>query len=563
MRRISTYLFLCFTLQGAVWAQQQSFLLPEDSGESIILSCDREFYGVSEHIHYFASYSAPEELESGAWSTVLYVELISWDGTKQASSKVYITDNGASGKIEIPKTIPSGVYYLRAYTRWMRNYSPISYTYLPLKILNPFSQEMLTRPAEVETDLQSMARVAEYLDDGIVLSGLKDQYGTREQVELEIQIQEELMSGPYSLGIAKSSGQSSGDYNLGLKPEADTGSGKIEYLPELNGLTLSGRVVDAETSEPVADAKLQLSSYANPFFYAEVLSGKDGSFLYAFPYFTGNPELHIAEASDSSLNHIVLLASEFCNKPIRLPYLPLLIDSLEQSTVRETLVNIQLKERYGQDAVGIDLVEGSSPAFYGSGASVTYVKDYIELADLGEFIYEIIPQVSIHSNSEGSFIRIQGPSCMEIYPPLVLMDNVPVPNNDELLNIPSNRIERIEVLNQAYMVGSIRYSGILSVYSGKKDMSGLDQDGERQFFNLQMLDDNSLDFEYEAAARESSIPDIRNLLYWEPSIEFSEEGTYRVIFSIPDTPGQYVLTIRGTDPVNRTNMLEKALFLVK
>ena len=113
------------------------------------------------------------------------------------------------------------------------------------------------------------------------------------------------------------------------------------------------------------------------------------------------------------------------------------------------------------------------------------------------------------------------------------------------------------------MVGSIRYSGILSVYSGKKDMSGLDQDGERQFFNFQMLDDNSLDFEYEAAARESSIPDIRNLLYWEPSIEFSEKGTYRVNFSTPDTPGQYVLTIRGTDPVNGTNMLEKALFLVK
>ena len=205
-----------------------------------------------------------------------------------------------------------------------------------------------------------------------------------------------------------------------------------------------------------------------------MLSGKDGSFLYAFPYFTGNPELHIAEASDSSLNHIVLLASEFCNKAIRLPYLPLLIDSLEQSAVRETLVNIQLKERYRQDSDGIDLGESSSPAFYGSGASVTYVKDYIELADLGEFIYEIIPQVSVNSNSEGSFIRIQGPSCMEIYPPLVLMDNVPVPNNDELLNIPSNRIERIEVLNQAYMVGNIRYSGILSVYSGKKDMSRLE-----------------------------------------------------------------------------------------
>ena len=128
--------------------------------------------------------------------------------------------------------------------------------------------------------------------------------------------------------------------------------------------------------------------------------------------------------------------------------------------------------------------------FYGNGASVTYVRDYIELPDLREFIYEIIPQVSITGSGSGSSISIQGPDCLDIYPPLILVDNVPVPNNEAFLNIPSKRIERIEVVNQAYMVGNTRYSGIISIYSSKKDMTGMTQEGERHFFNFHLLDGN-------------------------------------------------------------------------
>ena len=563
MRKLFKYLFLCCLLQAPAWAQEADLLLPESSGESVVLRSDRDIYGLSEQIHFFASYSAPEEQKVASWSTVLYVELISWNGMKQASSKVLIAYGGASGKIRIPKNIPSGVYYLRAYTHWMRNYSPISYTYLPLKILNPYNQEVLAGPQEGEADLQHLEHSAPDVMEGIVLSGLKDQYGTREQVEFEIQISEDLSPGSYGLGIAKTLGQSSADFNVEQKNETDKGSGKIEFLPEINGLTLSGKLVDNESNGPVSDARMQLSSYSNPFLFAEVRTAKDGKFLYALPHFTGNPEFHITEASDSLIANKILLVSEFCNKPVRLPYVPLVFDSIEQTVVKEILVNTQLKERYGVDAVQVDSNTNLSSAFYGIGASVTYVSDYIELANLREFIYEIIPLVSINNNSNGSFVNIQGPSCMDIYPPLVLIDNVPVPNNEELLNIPSNRIERIEALNQAYMIGNTRYSGILSIYSAKKDMSGLTQEGERHFFNLQMLDDENQAYEYKAASMESTLPDIRNLLCWEPRIEFSEEGIFKVSFSTPDSPGQYTVTLSGMDPVNRTRMLRKAMFFVK
>ena len=91
MRALKTYIILlCSFLYIAASAQDQDLILPETPGESIVLNTDREIYGVSEHIVYFASCNSPGGPQGAVWSTVLYVELISWDGSKQAASKVLI-----------------------------------------------------------------------------------------------------------------------------------------------------------------------------------------------------------------------------------------------------------------------------------------------------------------------------------------------------------------------------------------------------------------------------------------------------------------------------------------
>lgn len=564
MRKPKTYLFLlCSFLYISAFAQDPDLVLPDNPGESVILNTDRDIYGVGEQIFYFASYRAPAAMDGALWSNVMYVELISWDGSKQAASKVLINNGLASGNMRIPGNLSSGVYYLRAYTLWMRNYSSSSYVYLPLRILNPYNQELLASPANQVENLQYMEQKAEVRTEGIRLNGLKDHYGTGEAVDIEIEIPADLREGSYSLGIAKTLGLTSLDYLINRDEDIERETSKIEFLPEINGRTLSGSIIDNDSGQPVEGSRLQLSSYADPFYYAEVLSGIDGKFLFTLPHFTGNPELNITEASDSSLNHSILLASEFCNKPVSLPFVPLLIDTAEQSIVSEILVNMQLMERYGINVLPADESTAIKMPFYGKGASVTYVRDYIELPDLREFIYEIIPQVSIQGSSKSSSISIQGPSCLDIYPPLILVDNVPVPNNEAFLNIPSNRIERIEVVNHAYMVGNSRYSGIISIYSSKKDMTGMSQEGERNFFNLRLLDGAYREKEDTAGSRGSSFPDVRNLLFLESALKISTEGLAQVHFRTPDSPGTYVLTLRGVDQEKGSIAFRKALISVK
>ncbi len=562
LKVLLSLLVLFALVSGALVAQDGSLQLPGELNENIILNCDRSIYGVSEKISYSAIYLEPGKSDGPAWSKVLYVELIQDNGSKQATSKVIIENNRAEGEILVPKNIPSGVYYLRAYTKWMRNYGPSTYAYIPLRILNPFSKEILA-PTSSFDSLKLREHASCEIHEGIVFSGLKDQYDCHERAEFEIRIPENLLPGTYCLSIAKTESLSSLDYVFKKRIETGEESGKLGFLPEIEGLSLSGRIVDSETGLPVINKRLQLSSYEDPFFFAELYSQKNGSFLFTMPHFRAKPEFHLSEAADSVQGHLIQLDPEFCNRPVLLPFEPLRIDTSEAEIVRELLVNLQLNERF-QEKLDSEKSEATvSAAFYGSATAITRVGDYIELSDLRECIDEIIPQVSIRSNKKGEYLTIIGLSCLDIYPPLVLIDNVPVPNDDVLLHIPSSRIKSIEVLNEAYMIGEFRYSGIINIFSNQHDMAGISLKGEHSFFNFQLID-NKLDIpESQKDSHCSDQPDIRNQLYWEPEIEFTEKTSFKAIFSTSDASGLYVVTLRGMAPGNSSGVCKKALFSVK
>ncbi len=93
------------------------------SGERIRLFTDRNLYCVNERIFFTAGYTCLNEADSILWSKVLYVELINWNGVKLGNLKLKLDKSGSSASLRIPGDLLSGNYYLRAYTKWMRNFS--------------------------------------------------------------------------------------------------------------------------------------------------------------------------------------------------------------------------------------------------------------------------------------------------------------------------------------------------------------------------------------------------------------------------------------------------------
>ena len=133
-------------ISGALSAQS-----PFDAGftdearqikEELYVFTDRSIYAVDEIIYFVADHRVSGPVKTNQWSSILYVELMTSNGESLVRGKYRILGGKAEGTLHIPAEAVSGSYYLRCYTRWMRNWGPESFSYIPLKIVNPHKSEV-------------------------------------------------------------------------------------------------------------------------------------------------------------------------------------------------------------------------------------------------------------------------------------------------------------------------------------------------------------------------------------------------------------------------------------
>jgi hypothetical protein len=88
--------------------------------EKIYVHQDRTVYAAGETVWFKAYQSFSGGIEKG--SNVLYVDLMDGENRLVHESKWPLEKGTAAGHIELPLTLVSGRYLLRAYTRWMQNF---------------------------------------------------------------------------------------------------------------------------------------------------------------------------------------------------------------------------------------------------------------------------------------------------------------------------------------------------------------------------------------------------------------------------------------------------------
>lgn len=105
--------------------------------EKLYVHTDKDSY-VSREICWFrmyyvdAFYNRPASI-----SHIAYLEVLDKNNHPLLQQKVSLKPGESNGSFIIPINMPSGVYRLRAYTSWMKNFSPEYYFEKPIRIVNP------------------------------------------------------------------------------------------------------------------------------------------------------------------------------------------------------------------------------------------------------------------------------------------------------------------------------------------------------------------------------------------------------------------------------------------
>ncbi|MDD4778352.1 MAG: carboxypeptidase-like regulatory domain-containing protein [Fermentimonas sp.] len=88
--------------------------------EKIYLHVDKPYYAAGE-LMYMRAYLTDAHLDTSTVSRIIYVELSDSEKRLVKRSLLYSDKNEFAGQIQLPDSLPSSNYHLRAYTNWMRN----------------------------------------------------------------------------------------------------------------------------------------------------------------------------------------------------------------------------------------------------------------------------------------------------------------------------------------------------------------------------------------------------------------------------------------------------------
>jgi hypothetical protein len=103
--------------------------------EEIFVHTDRDEY-IAGEILWFSLYLIERNSSFPTGSKIAYFELINSDSRPVARKIVYLNDSNGNGQVSLPDTLSSGIYTLKAYTNWMKNFFPDNYFMKRISIYN-------------------------------------------------------------------------------------------------------------------------------------------------------------------------------------------------------------------------------------------------------------------------------------------------------------------------------------------------------------------------------------------------------------------------------------------
>lgn len=525
----------------SVWTKEA-----EQIREEVDCFTDRSLYICDELIHFSARVSLNGTVGPRAWSTVLYVELVSEDGRQMARGKYPILDQVSSGQIRIPSDLLTGHYYLRTYTRWMRNRGPGHFSYLPLRIINP-------RRSELYQSSPSGTNSAPVPVDGIKEIGLEftehpSSFERGDSVVLNL-----LVAGGHPLEGAEGCLMV---VPLGAAPsftrysyQNSVDNFRLDFLPDRDGPSLSGSVNYLDTTfDELPPALIHLSLVGDATGYLVCRSDPRGRFTVGLPMRSGKLEIFVQPEGPDKRAVEVRIDQDFDPRFIHFVSSPFTLTEQEVKLVSIMARNVQLTRIFGHgDTVIVEGPGERKSSFYGTPSFSVDLDQYVLLPTLQEVFRNFVPGVTAvgRRGRTSLLIESENPS-LSLYESLVMVDQVPVLDMEQFMSLSPAKIKQIDVVEDVYVKGDMRFGGVINLLSRDKDMAGIDLPENSFFIDYLAMQPAYISLK-DSSSPEDQIPDMRNTFLWEPDYKLGMDSPARLSFIAPAYPGRYVILFQGHD----------------
>ncbi|MCF8225162.1 MAG: carboxypeptidase-like regulatory domain-containing protein [Bacteroidales bacterium] len=426
------------------------------------------------------------------------------------------------------------------------NQGPEGFNYLSVTILNPYINERLNhKNKHRELTTISQRSHAEDLPDAIIM---KDHaFQKREWVSFFIDPKISRNLNNACLTVVPKGAMKCQYHNENegrSMPE-----GKFRYMPELNGMTLSGRVT-GKNNASVSYARVYFTSLGPDRNFYCAITDSSGGFQFSLPDQTGKVEI-FGSAEHQEIDELNLrIDQNFTNEFIALPYLVLQDDSAILDVYNKLSVNAQIAEQFKSDLKENNGIHSTGKDrdsvrvyFYGRPSKVILIENFIKLPTLEDYFNEVIPEVAIRKRNNKKKFVIHGNNAeLNLFDPLVMIDGVAIFDIDAVLKISPRHIVRVEVITEPYIRGNVVFGGIINIISKEDNFGYVELPSSGLLFEFKMFSYNGQSGIIRNGITRH-IPDVRNTLYWKGNLVLTDSSAHH--FQANDVSGVYEIMLMG------------------
>lgn len=321
------------------------------------------------------------------------------------------------------------------------------------------------------------------------------------------------------------------------------------YPPELNGYVLRGRL-SQPGGAPASGIPAYLSLPGLSFQFANSLSRADGTVQFELPDFYGPRKLVLQTNPQRDSTYRLELLSPFtAGGGLAAPGLAPLPRQWAAS-LSERHLQTQAQRAYAMQPPRYGAIPSDTLAFYGRAEEWYLLDNYTRFPSLEDVMREYVPGVLVRKRKDGfHFLVVDRPKHTVLQEnPLTLLDGLPIFNINQIMAFDPLKIRKLEVIANRYFLGQQVYDGVVSYTTYKGDLGGFP------------LNPHSLIEEYEGlqaprefytphydteAQQRSRLPDLRNLLYWNPDLRLAPGQPQALDFFTSDQAGRYLVVVQG------------------
>lgn len=461
--------------------------------------------------------------------------------------KLALVRGSGWGKVRIPVTVPTGVYCLTGYTRFMCNGGEATFFKKQIAIVNTLRSSATDR-FEIVADKKKKV-VLSGQTDGLQVVTDKKEYANRSKVYLDLRGLPD-NSKDITVSVFRNDAFVSFPAYMvqGMK---DTPYQK-KWLPEYEGHIMIGHLLSKEGGRVSFDSTLVagVSFVGKDLCFTYGRQDKDCILFNAAGVY-GSQEAVVSVLSSKHKSLRIELQSPFYGTlPRELPVLQIHPD---KEAMQERSIGVQLQQIVSPDGDDSGL---SADKYYNLTPVLSYDLDkYTRFPTMKETFIEFVERVRL--------VEIDGSTVMQVLhfetkkysqgKALVLLDGVPIYNHEKILAYNPYQIRQIDIYDEKISIGGVLFDGMISFVSHRGDLPGIRLGEEAQLVVYdcpQMKKTFESPVYNEVVNTELRKPDFRHTLYWNPDVRPNEAelsfytsdlcGTFKVVVEAVTDNGEIV-----------------------